>query len=177
MLALFIISELPDEVSLSELRSILVSCGELEPMDIDGYISSLSESGQIYITDDAVTSARYEASAEKTSEHYVGITQSGEAVVSAFSKEKALCGNAINRALRMYKKLTCGIEYKISLEKADGGSYVRFEMFVNERLYFSTALFFANAHEALVVCNRMDSNPDAFYNGFLTVATGEVEYL
>ncbi len=177
LLVLFIISELPDEASLTELRSILVSCGEFEPMDIDGYIDVLSGNGHIALSDSAPAKARYDAGAEDTPERYVSITPRGEAVTEAFSAEKQLCKGAINKALRQYKKLTCGIEYIISLEKTVGGAYVHFEMLINEKSYFKTSLFFADSHKALAVYNRMDENPDAIYNGFLTVATGDVEYL
>lgn len=177
LLVLFIISELPDEASLSELCSILVSCGELEPMDIGTYIDSLSASGHILISDSTPSQARHDAARESSPEKYVSITDTGMSVAEAFSAEKQLCRSAINRALRQYKKLTCGIEYNIKLEKAKGGSYVHFEMLINEKSHFRTALFFADSAGALAVYNRMDENPDAFYARFLTVATGEVEYM
>lgn len=177
LLVLFIISELPDEASLAELCSILVSCGELEPMEIDTYINTLSERGHIRITESASPVSRHDAALDTPSERYVSITPTGEDAAYAFSAEKQLCKNAINKALRQYKKLTCGIEYNINLEKAQGGSYVHFEMLINEKSHFRTSLFFADSQRALSVYNRMDENPDAFYARFLTVATGEVEYM
>lgn len=177
MLALFVISELPDEVTVSELRSILLSTAELDQMEIDEYLENLEKAGQIYTTVQESGSARYDAARDESGEKYVGITPLGMELVSTLESRKSLCKSAVNRAMRQYKKLTCGIDYKIDLEPCEGGSYVRFEMLVGGKLYFSTSLFFAKSREALEVYNRMDDDPEGFYNGFLTVATGSIDYL
>ena len=49
LLALFVFSELPDEVTLAEAREILLACGELDKMQIDTYLSDLESAGQIYV--------------------------------------------------------------------------------------------------------------------------------
>ncbi len=177
MLALFVISELPDEVTASELRSILLSSAELEPMEIDTYLENLEKAGQIYFTSQESKAAPYDAAKAESTEKYVGITPLGIELVQNLESRKSLCRSAINRAMRQYKKLTCGIDYKISLEQVPGGSYVHFEMLVGDKRYFSTSLFFAKSREALEVYNRMDDDPEGFYSGFLTVATGSIDYL
>ena len=164
LLAIFIFSSLPDEVTLSEAEEILLASGELDRMKIDEYIESLEEGGQIYIK------PRY-------NEKYVGITDSGQLVVSTFADKKPLFRIPINKSLRCYKKIVCGIDYKIDLEKVNGGSNVCFEMRMAGKTYFSTTLFFAKSMEALQVYNRIDNDPEAFYNGVMTVATGKIEYL
>lgn len=164
LLAIFIFSSLPDEVTLYEAEEILLASGELDGMKIDEYIDSLSNSGQIYVK------SRY-------NEKYVGITETGQLVISAFSDKKQHFRIPINKALRCYKKIVCGIDYKIGLEKVNGGSNVSFEMQMAGKVYFSTKLFFAKSAEALQVYNRLDNDPEAFYNGVMTVATGKIEYL
>ena len=177
MLALFIIDELPDEVTSSELRSILIACGELNAMEIDQYVESLEKAGQIYSADRDGEISGSSKTENSKGENYIGITDLGAELVKTLEHRKSLCRSAINRAMREYKKLTCGIDYKINLEQAEGGSYVKFEMFAGGKLYFATSLFFAKSREALEVYNRMDDDPESFYNGFLTVATGSIDYL
>lgn len=182
MLALFIISELSDEVTLPELQSILVASAEIDPMQVKEYIEELGSSGQIYITKenerDELPNAKYDARIDSYPlDCYTGITQAGIAAVQALSDKKVLFKGAINRALREYKRLLCGIEYRISIENEKGGSYVKFSMFVSGTLYFDTSLFFTRAKDALEVYRRMDDDPEGFYNGFLTVATGRIDYL
>lgn len=164
LLAIFIFSSLPDEVTLSEAEEILLASGELDRMRIAECIESLENSGQIYIK------PRY-------NEKYVGISDSGQLVVSAFADKKPLFRIPINKSLRCYKKIVCGIDYKIDLVKVSGGSNVNFEMRMAGKTYFSTSLFFAKSMEALQVYNRIDNDPEAFYNGVMTVATGKIEYL
>lgn len=176
MLALFIIDELPDAVTLSELYEILISSTELSPMDVPQYVENLLDSGQIYI-EDSSNSARYDAAKSSLYEKYVGITEMGRELVWTLSAKKSLLRGAINRAMRHYKKLILGIEYKIEMEKAKDGSYVHFKMYISDKLYFSTSLFFAKSSEALAVYDRMDDDPEAFYSGFLTVASGSIDYL
>lgn len=168
LLALFIFSSLPDEVTRSEAREILLACGELNKMEIDGYISELESRSQIYIK-----SRNNNTAAEK----YVGITELGTAVVAAFGDKKPLFRGAVNKSLRCYKKIVCGVDYRIDLAKTNGGSNVKFEMLVAGKLYFSTTLFFAKSMDALKVYNRLDDDPESFYNSVMTVATGEIDYL
>ena len=164
LLALFIFSSLPDEVTLSEAEEILLASGELDKMEIPVYIDSMLGNMQIYIK-------------SRNNEKYVGLTEKGQMVVSVFSDKKAHFRVPVNRALRLYKKIVCGIDYKIELVKVAGGSNVEFEMRMAGKTYFSTTLFFAKSMEALKVYNRIDNDPEAFYNGVLTVATGEIGYL
>ena len=156
MLALFIISELSDEVTLPELQSILVASAEIDPMQVKEYIEELGSSGQIYITKenerDELPNAKYDARIDSYHlDCYTGITQAGLAAVQALSDKKVLFKGAINRAPREYKRLLCGIEYRISIENEKGGSYVKFSMFVSGTLYFDTSLFFTRAKDALEV--------------------------
>ena len=176
MLALFIIDELPDRVTLTELQQILVASTALEPMEICEYIENLVRGGHVYISDDA-EGARYDAKKTATPEQYAGITEQGRELVWTLSAKKSLCRTAINKSMREYKRLICGIEYKIDMEPVQDGSYVHFKMYLCDRLYFSTSLFFAKSSEALSVYDRMDNSPEAFYNGFLTVASGDIDYL
>ncbi len=164
LLAIFVFSSLPDEVTLSEAEEILLASGELDKMNIDEYIVSLEQSNQIYIK-------------PRANEKYVGITETGLLVVSAFAEKKQLFRIPINKAVRCYKKIVCGVDYRIDLVKAGSGSNVVFEMRMAGKTYFSTTLFFAKSMEALKVYNRIDNDPEAFYNGVMTVATGEIEYL
>ncbi len=164
LLSLFIFSSLPDEVTSSEAADILLSCGELDKMKIDDYICSLIERGQIY-------------SKFSDGDNYVGISETGQLVVSAFSEKKQLFRVPVNKALRRYKKIVCGIDYRIDLVKCDGGSNVKFEMLMSGKKYFSTTLFFSNSNDALQVYNRLDNDPESFYIGVMTVATGDIDYL
>lgn len=164
MLVLFIINELPEEITMQNLRSVLLSSGELEQMNLDEYISSLSQNGQIYITKENTT-------------QYCGITPEGQETVNIFIDKKQYMKSAINRAMREYKKLVCGVEYKIGMEKAAGGTNVTFSVIISGKCYFTTTMFFVKPREATEVYNRMDNSPEDFYNGFLTVATGEIDYL
>ena len=168
LLALFIFSSLPDEVTLSEAREILLASGELDKMETDVYISELESRSQIYIKPQGTNS---------TAEKYVGITELGQSTVSAFKDKKTLFRAAVNKSLRQYKKIVCGIDYRIDLIKAHGGANVKFEMLVAGKTYFSTTLFFAKSMDALKVYNRLDDDPESFYNGVMTVATGEIDYL
>lgn len=168
MLTLFIISSLPDEVTLSEAREILLSSGELDRMEIDGYLSDLSRRGQIYIK---------QGNGTLRQEKYVGITESGKDVAAALSERKPPFRACINKALRQYKKIVCGIDYRIDLVKVVGGSNVEFQMLLSGKTYFSTTLFFSKSMDALRVYNRLDNDPESFYNGVMTVATGEIGYL
>ena len=177
MIALFIIDELPDEVTLSELEEILVSSEVFEPIDVPQHIESLLKAGHIYISGGNEKNARYDAAKDILSRKYAGITETGRELVWTLSAKKTLCQSAINKAMRCYKKLILGIEYKIDMEVQKDGSYVHFKMYLSEKLYFSTSLFFAKSSEALAVYERMDDDPDAFYNGFLTVASGNIDYL
>ncbi|MBR3996220.1 MAG: DUF4364 family protein [Clostridia bacterium] len=162
--ALFIFSSLPDEVTLSEAEEILLSCDGFDRMEIDGYISELEKRGNIYIK-------------QANNEKYVGITELGQSVVSAFSEKKPLYRSTVNKAMRHYKKIVCGIDYRIDLMPSAGGSKVSFDMLLNGKIYFSTSLFFTKSMDALKVYNRMDNDPEGFYNGVMTVATGEIDYL
>ncbi len=164
LLVLFIFSSLPDEVTFAEAEEILLSSGELDKMKINEYISGLEQGMQIY-----VKSAH--------NEKYVGITESGQLVVSAFSEKRHLFRSPINKAMRCYKRIVCGIDYRIELVKTSGGSNVKFEMHMAGKTYFSTTLFFAKSMDALKVYNRLDDDPETFYNGIMTVATGEIGYL
>ena len=164
LLALFIFSSLPDEVTMSEASEILLSCDSFDKMEIDEYISELEKRGHIYIK-------------LGNNEKYVGITGLGQSVLKAFEEKKPLYRNAVNKAMRHYKKIVCGIDYRIDLQQACGGSKVSFEMLLNGKSYFSTTLFFAKSMDALSVYNRMDNDPESFYNGVMTVATGEIDYL
>lgn len=162
--ALFIFSSLPDEVTLTEAEEILLSCDSFDKMEIDDYITELEKRGHIYIK-------------QANNEKYVGITELGLSVASAFSEKKHLYRSAVNKAMRHYKKIVCGIDYRIDLAPFAGGSKVSFEMLLNGKAYFSTSLFFTKSMDALKVYNRMDNDPEAFYNGVMTVATGEIDYL
>lgn len=164
LLAIFVFSSLPDEVTLSEAEEILLASGELDRMSIDEYIASLEHNNHIYIK-------------PRANEKYVGITETGLLVVSAFAEKKQLFRIPINRAVRCYKKIVCGVDYRIDLVKSGSGSNVVFEMRMAGKTYFSTTLFFAKSMEALKVYNRIDNDPEAFYNGVMTVATGDIEYL
>lgn len=164
MLVLFIISELPEEVSMQNLRSILLSSDEIMQMNLDEYLFELAQSNQIYIT-----------KADNT--EYCGITAAGQETVNLFSERKQYLRSFINKAMRQYKKLVCGVEYKIDMEKSDDGTNVTFSVIISGKCYFTTTMFFTKAKEALEVYNRMDNSPEDFYNGFLTVATGEIDYL
>ncbi len=164
MLVLFIISEFSEEVSMQNLRLILLSSDEISQMELDEYIFELAQSNQIYIT-----------KADGT--EYCGITPEGQESVNVFSEKKQYLRSAINKALRQYKKLVCGIEYKVAMEKVDDGTNVTFSVIISDKCYFTTTMFFAKAKEALEVYNRMDNSPEDFYNGFLTVATGKIDYL
>lgn len=167
LLALFVFSELPDEVTLAEAREILLACGELDKMQIDTYLSDLESAGQIYV----------KKGGSAMSESYTAISEVGHSIVSALKEKKPLFRGAINRSLRRYKKIVCGIDYRLDLESVSGGSNVKFEMLVAGKTYFSTTLFFRKSMDALKVYNRIDNDPDAFYNGVMTVATGEIGYL
>ncbi len=164
LLALLIFASLPDDVTFTEAQEILLSCGELDKMNITEYIYGLESGRHIYIKD-------------VSNEKYVGMTESGQTVASAFAEKKRLFRSPINKALRCYKKIVCGIDYRIDLVKTGGGSNVKFEMLMAGKTYFSTTLFFAKSMEALKVYNRLDDDPETFYNGVMTVATGEIEYL
>lgn len=168
MLTLFIISSLPDEVTMSEAREILLAGQELDRMEIDGYLQGLAQRGQIYIK---------HGSGPLKNEKYVGITETGKSVVAALSERKLPFRACINRALRHYKKIVCGIDYRIELVKVAGGSNVEFQMLLSGKTYFSTTLFFSKSMDALKVYNRLDDDPEGFYNGVMTVATGDVGYM
>jgi len=164
LLVLFVFSSLPDEVTLSEAQEILLATGELDRMEIPEYIEELSGRSQIYIK-------------QRNSENYIGITSIGQSVLSAFSDKKPHFRGALNKALRCYKKIVCGIDYRIELTKTKGGSNVSFEMLVGGKSYFSANMFFAKSLDALKVYNRLDDDPEGFYNGTMTVATGDIDYL
>lgn len=164
MLVLFIMSELTEEVSMQNLRSILLASDEISQMNLDEYIYELSQNNQIYITKEEHT-------------EYCGITDAGQETVNVFPERKQYFRSAINKAMRSYKKLVCGVEYKIDTEKVGDGTNVTFSVIISGKCYFTTTMFFAKAKEALEVYNRMDNSPEDFYNGFLTVATGEIDYL
>lgn len=164
LLVLFILSSLPDEVTVSEAEEILIAGGELDGMQLNDYIYSLESRSQLYIK-------------QRSTEKYMGITELGQSVVAAFPEKKQLFRVPVNKALRCYKKIVCGIDYRIDLIKTDGGTNVRFEMLLAGTPYFSTTMFFAKSTEALKVYNRIDDDPEKFYNGVMTVATGEIEYL
>lgn len=156
MLTLFILSDLPDEVTVEEAQSIVLASGEVEPMAVAGGIEQLEKAGLVAVRDG-----------------FLSVTRAGQETASSMEDKKKLCRSAIHRAMREYKRLTCGIDYRLSTENAHGGSFVHFSVYVGELKYFETSLFFAKASEALAVYNRMDEDPERFYKGFLTVATGE----
>ncbi|MBE6703777.1 MAG: DUF4364 family protein [Ruminococcaceae bacterium] len=164
LLALLVFSSLPDEVTFAEAQEILLACGELDKMNITEYIYGLESGGHIYIKD-------------RKNEKYVGMTESGQLVAAAFAEKKQLFRSPLNKSLRCYKKIVCGIDYRIDLVKTNGGSNVKFEMCMAGKTYFSTTMFFAKSMEALKVYNRLDDDPETFYNGVMTVATGEIGYL
>ena len=156
MLTLFILSDLPDEVTAEEAQSIVLASGEVEPMTVRIGIEELEAAGLV-----------------RTRDGFLTVTQAGQETASSMADKKKLCRAAIHRAMREYKRLTCGIDYRLSMENGDGGTFLRFSVYVGDKRYFDTSLFFAKASEALAVYNRMDEDPERFYKGFLTVATGE----
>ncbi len=172
MLVLFIFSELPDEVTLSEAREILLASEELDNMQIDSFISELEKSKQIYIGTDTVSDAK-----KIPGEKYVAITGLGAAIAETLGEQKKIFRTAINKAIRRYKKIACGIDYRIDIATVSGGSNVKFDVLVNGKIYFTSTMFFAKSAEALRVYNRIDNDPEAFYNGVMTVATGEIDYI
>ena len=79
------------------------------------------------------------------------MTESGQLVAAAFAEKKQLFRSPLNKSLRCYKKIVCGIDYRIDLVKTNGGSNVKFEMCMAGKTYFSTTMFFAKSMEALTL--------------------------
>ena len=164
ILALLIFALLPEEVTETEAQTILLESEEFDFISAGECITGLIVRGNLY-------------KEEGESGVLIGITELGETAAEAFSEERTHYSHAINKALRAYRRLVTGIEYRIGMSCEGNGSYVSFERldFGEQRLYLR--LFFDKSNEALEAYNRMDSDPDAFYKGYVTVATGKIDFL
>jgi hypothetical protein len=164
ILALLIFSLLPEEITETEARTILLESEEFDHISAGECITELIGRGNLY-------------KEEGESGVLIGLTELGETAAEAFTEERKHYSHAINKALRAYRRLITGIEYRIGLSREGNGSYVSFERldFGEQKLFLR--LFFDKSGEALEAYNRMDSDPDAFYKGYVTVATGKIDFL
>ena len=164
--ALLIFSSLPEEVSLSDAEAILTESGAADQFSASACIEDLCSKGHLYI----------EEGTDGTK--HLGLTELGDRISQALSDKKDSYSDTICAALRAHRRLTTGIEFRVSLRRADGdGSYVRFEKLKDGALLFSTEIFFEKSSDALGAHNRMNADPDSFFSGFMTVVTGDIGYL
>ncbi len=175
LLSLFVLESLPGACSDEQLREILISSGEIEQLSVDGIISSLFENGSI--AESLHTHAKYDAELQNSGKKAIVITEQGRAVLSAMADKREFYQSAINRALRYYKKIMYGAQYRIYSEKESGGVRVYFSLLMGDICVFETSLLFSSAAEAKEVLERMENDPDAVYRGFMTVSTGKIEFL
>ncbi len=159
ILSMLILSELEEVMEIGAAESALAA-GGVEPMLLRSIITELAESKAL----ECVSG-------------YVSLTEKGREELECFEERKKHCRSNINRARRSYAAMAHGIDYRLSLEKAEGGSAVVFERVENGKQTFMTRLFFENAAEALEAYNYMDEFPDNVYGGFMTAATGKIKYL
>lgn len=157
--ALFIFSTLPEELTRTQAESVLIDSGEFDCIAASETIDELARRGSLYIAEDGS----------------VGISELGEDALQAFEDKRECYLSAINRAVRAYRRIMTGVEYKIDLSAAEnGGSLVIFERLDDgvQRLYLK--LYFDKSADALAAYNLIDRDPDSAFERLVAVSSGRI---
>lgn len=162
--AMFIFAEMDEEITVNEAQEILSASGEVDAFEAVPCIDGLCERGILYQSGSG-------------SEVFVGITEKGVDAVEALSEKRKSFLSAINKAKRVYRKITTGVEYIVDMQKNGKGTDIIFEMRIFGEQRFYTKIYFQNSLQALNAYNRIDNDPDSAYKAFLTVTTGAIDLI
>ena len=91
--AMFIFSEMSEEVTFGEAQEILFASGEVDAYEVALLIDGLCERGILYRTDDA-------------KDAYIGISDKGLLAVEALYEKRESFISSVNKALRVYRRIT-----------------------------------------------------------------------